>query len=159
MSAEAFWAFSLDFYSRPNVAASCLALQDDCGADVDVLLFALWCASRGHRLSTFELAGVDAAIDPWRKAVVQPIRLARRALKPAPPGSFDPAATAALREQLLSAELAAERLQQNAMEMLVPPSGTIDPGDAARDNLACFAREIDIPSSIPLLAALLEAFG
>ena len=70
MDAEAFWAFSLDFYARADVAPACIALQDKCGADVDVVLFTLWCASRGRRLQLSELAVIDAAIAWWRSEVV-----------------------------------------------------------------------------------------
>ncbi len=159
MTTMTFWVFSLDFYGRDGVAAACIALQDDHGADVDVVLFALWCASRGRRLDAPGLAAVDAAVAPWRQAVVQPVRQARRALKPAPSHPFDPVAAAALRERLLSAEIEAERLQQGALEALAPAPGTDDPGRAARDNLACYAGHAGIPRDAAPFAPLLRAFA
>ena len=159
MTGEPFWEFSLGFYARPGVSAACLALQDGFGADVDVVLFALWRAHLGHGLSAAELAAVDGAIAVWRESVVQPIRAARRACHPAPPGSFDAAATQALRKQLLSAELAAERLQHGAMQALAPAPGTMDASVAAPGNLACFARHAGIPPDAAPFAALLAAFA
>ena len=50
MDAEAFWAFSLQFYGREHVPSMCVAMQDGHGADVEMVLFALWCATRGRRL-------------------------------------------------------------------------------------------------------------
>ena len=159
MDAEAFWAFSLEFYAREGVAPACIALQDTYAADVEVVLFTLWCASRGRRLAIIELGAIDAAITSWRSAVVQPIRRARRALKPPPSWPFHPEAAAALRERLLSAELEAERLQQAAMEALAPAPGSADPGQAASDNLSCFARHAGIPPDAAPFASLLQAFS
>lgn len=159
MTAGAFWAFSLEFYGRLGVEPACIALQDAHGADVDVVLFVLWCASRGRRLDASELGAIDAAVASWRSAVVQPVRKARRALKPAPSPPFCPDTVAALRERLLAAELEAERLQQGAMEALAPPPGNADPGQAAADNLASFARHGGIPPDAAPFASLLQAFA
>ena len=43
------WAFSLRHYARPGVKASCLALQDAHGLDVNVALACLWHEHRGGR--------------------------------------------------------------------------------------------------------------
>jgi len=80
-------------------------------------------------------------------------------LKPAPSAPFRPEAAAALRERLLSAELEAERMQQGAMEALAPAPGTADPGQAASDNLACYAQHAGIPPDAAPFASLLQAFA
>ena len=159
MTTGALWAFSLDFYARPGVSAACIALQDDSGADADVVLFALWCARRGCTLDNAGLDTVDAAVAPWRAAVVQPARAARRALKPPPSGLFDPAAVEALRQRLLAAEVEAERLQQGVMEAMAPPPGADDPAGAARHNLSAVARLFAISPADPALPVLLDAFA
>ena len=156
--AEAFWAFSLRFYERPGVQSACLALQDGHGADVGMVLFALWCAERGCRVEAHELAAVDAAIGLWREQVVQPIRQARRAMQP-PPALFDPDEAAALRRQLLTQELEAERLQQSVMEAQAPPPGLAPRLDAARHNLALVAGSAGIPPDAPPFGLLLQAFA
>ena len=155
--AEEFWAFSLAFYERAGVSAACIALQDLYGTDVDVVLYALWCAGRGHLLSEAELGAADAAVAGWRKSVVQPIRRARRALKPPPPG-FPAEAAAGLRRDLLAAELAAERMQQGVMEARAAPTGSADPAEAARHNLAVVARAGGIPEEAAPIGALLAAW-
>jgi uncharacterized protein (TIGR02444 family) len=38
---DPFWRFSLDLYGRPGVAPACLALQDEAGADVNLVLYLL----------------------------------------------------------------------------------------------------------------------
>ena len=157
--ANVLWAFSLAFYRRPGVSDACIALQDAHGADVDVLLFSLWCARRGHRLGEAELAAVDASVAPWRAEVVQPLRAARRALKPPPGPPFDAPAATALRAQTLTLELEAERLQHAAMAAQAPPPGDAPPQDAARHNLAAVARLAGIPADAAPLRTLLQAFG
>ncbi|MGZ3308467.1 MAG: DUF2390 domain-containing protein, partial [Xanthobacteraceae bacterium] len=37
-----FWRFSLRFYRQPKVADTCIALQEERGVDVNLLLFLLW---------------------------------------------------------------------------------------------------------------------
>jgi uncharacterized protein (TIGR02444 family) len=46
-----FWRFSLNFYRQAGVAEACIALQDDFGVDVNLMLFLLWLAANGRQLS------------------------------------------------------------------------------------------------------------
>ncbi|MDX1735201.1 MAG: TIGR02444 family protein [Halioglobus sp.] len=124
-----FWDYSLSVYARPGVAAACLALQDDCGLDVNTLLYAAWLASMGLDLSREHLQQVEAAVDDWRARVVRPLRELRVSLR-----DFEPAV--ALREELTALELQAERGQQDLMYALYT---AYDPGtrpDALQHNLA-----------------------
>ena len=77
-----FWRFSLRFYGRPGVADACLSLQDQAGADVNLLLFLLFLAERKRQLDAAEIARFDAAVSQWRDSVVKPLRALRRGLKP-----------------------------------------------------------------------------
>ena len=108
------WDFSLATYARPGVAEACLALQDRFGQDVNLLLWALWLGTRGHRLRPDELASAEAAAGPWHAEVVVPLRIVRRRLKtgplPAPGGAAE-----ALRDRLKGLELEAERLEQEVL--------------------------------------------
>jgi uncharacterized protein (TIGR02444 family) len=113
-----FWTFSLAVYADPAVQQECLALQDDHGVDVNLLLF---CAFVGavHGIILSERATRDAAdvVGIWQKDVVATLRLARRALKPfaAKTGSHDTPA-ADLRARVKNAELDAERIEQAMLE-------------------------------------------
>src|SRR6202051_1954340 len=80
-----FWRFSLGFYRQPGVADACIALQDDCGVDVNVLLFFLWLATTRRRIGTDEAEAVCAKAGPWRDDVVVPLRQLRRRLKEGAP--------------------------------------------------------------------------
>ena len=43
----AFWDYSLKTYNRPHVGKACLRLQEEAGADVNLVLLCLWLAARG----------------------------------------------------------------------------------------------------------------
>lgn len=136
------WTFALDVYRRPGVDAACLDLQDRRGADVVLLIVALWAgAVCAHALTRDEAARLEAAARPWREDVVRPLRAVRRRLKegPAPAPS---AASEALRGRVKEAELAAERLQLEhlaALTGLAPAPGRS--AEAAARNLRLLLRE------------------
>ena len=70
-----FWRFSLGFYRQPGVADACIALQDECGVDVNVLLFFLWLAAAqkaDHGADQARAVWEQAAL--WRDDVVAPLR-------------------------------------------------------------------------------------
>jgi uncharacterized protein (TIGR02444 family) len=157
--AEALWAFALDVYARPGVSAACIALQDESGADVDIVLYALWCASRGSVLDGAALEAADAVAAPWREATIRPVREVRRALKPPPGPPFDAARAESLRKALLEVELGLERMELGALEAGAPPPAKADPREAARHNLAQYARMLGVPGDAAPWRTLLEAFG
>ena len=102
-----FWVFSTGFYGREGVAAECLCLQDECGVDVNLLLYCLWCASLGRALDRERLAALDSQVAGWRQQVVLPLRGLRRSL-------VDSGAEE-VREAIKTAELLAEQRQQRMM--------------------------------------------
>lgn len=80
--AEAFWAFSLDLYAHPAIAAACLRLQDELGLDVNLVLLCCWLARSGRGpLSENDLAAAEARVASWRREILEPLRAARRAVK------------------------------------------------------------------------------
>src|SRR6516165_5812004 len=84
-SGSPFWRFSLRFYRQSGVADACIALQDDCGVDVNILLFLLWLATDQRRVGIAEVEAVCAKAGPWRDDVVAPLRSLRRRLKEGAP--------------------------------------------------------------------------
>lgn len=118
-SGDRFWAFSLDLYGRPDVSAACLRLQDRLAADINLLLFCCWAGRLERRLSADEMRQAVEAIRPWRAAIVEPIRGARRRLKQGFAGIAVPPAEA-LRRRLLEVEIEAERIAQIRLAELLP---------------------------------------
>ena len=64
-----FWRFSLRFYRLPGVADACIALQDGCGVDVNILLFLLWLATTKRRVPPGVAQAVCAQAAAWRDDV------------------------------------------------------------------------------------------
>tara|TARA_R110000823_G_scaffold119998_7_gene244329 strand:- start:5273 stop:5809 length:537 start_codon:yes stop_codon:yes gene_type:complete len=115
-----FWDYSLAVY-RGGVVTLCLRLQDDCGVDVNLLLYAAWLWLQGRPLTAEHLAEQDVAVSDWRVRVVQPLRILRRDLR-----EFSPAA--ALRERLAELELLAERAEQDILFAGSTAAGAPPPG-------------------------------
>ena len=100
MRAADLWRYAVTLYGRPGVAAACLALQDRHGADVPLLLAALWHAARGR--GPPDLERWREISNSWGAAAVLPLRKLRRDLKGRPGWE-------AVRGRVKHLELAAER--------------------------------------------------
>jgi len=135
-----FWRFSLRFYRRPAVADACIALQDGCGVDVNILLFMLWLATARRRVPLATAQDVCARAAAWHDDVVVPLRTLRRRLKDG--STLVERGTAELfRTRIKAAELESERLQQEAMFALTAGLVTEDAATveaAARANIAAY---------------------
>ena len=115
---DSLWHWCLQVYAREGVPALCLQAQDQHGADVCLLLCALWLEQRGIACTAPRAAQLQALADDWRQRVVLPLRQLRRAWKPA---AQQDAALASLRQQLQTLEINAEhelldRLQAQAAQ-------------------------------------------
>ena len=75
---NSFWEYSLAHYARPEVAACCLAYQDQQGANVNVLLFCCWLGCCGIQLEYKELVEAQEQIEDWVVNTVEPLRVVRR---------------------------------------------------------------------------------
>ena len=150
-----FWDFSLQVYAMPDVAATCVALQDGHGADVNLLLFALWAAYRRRCVGAAEAAELEQIASPWRDGVIGPLRAARRTLK-----NFTMTGAAELRETVKGAELEAERLQQERLVAgVVPRAVDRMRADLARENLEVCVAGLSPPADPAQLRVLLAAFA
>jgi uncharacterized protein (TIGR02444 family) len=158
---NAFWQFSIRFYRNPEVAAACIALQDDAGVDVNVLLFLLWNATLKRTLSADAVAELDRRIGAWREAAVVPLRAVRRALK-VPPPVIEAGTAEAFRNRVKAVELEAERVQQQTMYGLgaTLPFGSADsPARAAQQNVAAYQAISAHPFPQPAIATILTALA
>ena len=155
---DPFWTFSLAFYRRPGVEAACLALQDEAGADVNLVLYLLWCAATGRSPATAAtIAEADRRIEPWRRAVVIPLRTMRRAMKA---DLLPGLATEDHRTRVKALELDAERLAQAALfAMAGPPGPSCDPALAAEQALSLYAAHLGRPLPERAVRALLAALA
>jgi uncharacterized protein (TIGR02444 family) len=161
-SGSPFWRFSLQFYRLPGVAEACIELQEQGGADVNLLLFLLWHGAQQRALSTAQVDELEQKIAGWRDLTVIPLRAVRRALK-SPPGLVEAGAAEAFRTRIKAVELEAERLQQEAMYGLVRVSllGETAPSvaHAARSNVDAYAKICRAAFAAPAVDTLLEALA
>ena len=144
-----FWRFSLHFYRQAGVSDACIALQDDCGVDVNLLLFLFWLAAGQRQLSAVDVKGLDEAVSGWRELTIIPIRDARRKLK-GTATLVEPQRQEAFRTKIKAIELEAERLQQEALYGLTrsgPLGREAAPREAARANVAAY--ECALGASFP----------
>lgn len=134
------WAWSLVVYARPGFAPAAIALQDEAGVDVNLLLHALWAGlAQQVRLSPAVLLAARETTAPWQAGVVAPLRSVRRYLKGA--AHPDPALAGALRRQVMADELEAERGEQALLAALTlpAPDGSLPLVAAAANLAACAA--------------------
>jgi uncharacterized protein (TIGR02444 family) len=157
-----FWRFSLRFYRQPGVADACIALQDGCGADVNIMLFFLWLAAARRCVSSAAASAVCARVAPWRDDVVVPLRTLRRRLKD---GSslVERGAAELFRTRIKAIELESERLQQESMfalaaGLVTENASTVEA--AARANVAAYEQALArtfAPDAVNVLLAALPA--
>jgi uncharacterized protein (TIGR02444 family) len=155
-----FWRFSLQFYRQSGVSDACIALQDDCGVDVNLLLFLFWLAADGQQLSADEVKKLDDKVRDWRNLTIIPIRDARRKLKGAPT-LVEPGKQEAFRTKVKAIELDAERLQQEALYAFTqsgPLGKEASPSAAARGNVAAYERVMGVSFPKNAVEVLIGAF-
>jgi uncharacterized protein (TIGR02444 family) len=75
-----FRKFCFTLYGVQDVEEACLMLQDDFGCDVIVLLFCAWGGVSGIQFHTETPRQADHILQPWREAVIEPLREIRRHL-------------------------------------------------------------------------------
>ena len=118
-----YWDWAVAVHGREGVDQALMQLQDAHGQCMAYLLWAAWAAGEGRPLEPVILAQAAALARHWEAGATGPLRAARRGLKAqAPP--IDDEARQALREQVRTAEFAAERLLMETLEALAPePEG------------------------------------
>jgi uncharacterized protein (TIGR02444 family) len=113
--ANPFWRWSLRVYRAPGVQEACLALQDRCGADVNLLLFCGWVGLAGRALDQRLLRQATACVGRWQAEVVAPLRAVRRALKHCASTGSAAAPALMLRRRIAALELQAESVEQTLL--------------------------------------------
>ena len=155
-----FWRFSLHFYRQAGVSDACIALQDDCGVDVNLLLFLFWLAVGKRQLSSADVKPLDETVRGWRDLTIVPIRNTRRKLKGAAT-IVESQRQEAFRTKIKAIELEAERLQQEALYGLTrsgPLGSEAAPRQAARTNIAAYERALGVSFPRQAVEILVGAF-
>jgi uncharacterized protein (TIGR02444 family) len=138
-----FWRFAKAIYAGDGVAQACLTVQDAQGADVTLLLFAFFCGADGRgRLDAAHLKRAIEVVQPWRDAVVAPLRQIRQAMREPIGGILDEG----LRRRIKQIELAAERRQMDVLSGLLP---------SARQGVSLSAKVSDAAENVSAYLSLL----
>ena len=137
---HALWDYVCEVYSKPDVEAACLQLQDDFGINIPLLLFCCW-LSQQYCIDKQEIA--DALLTlckSWTDNCIRPLRETRQRMKTA-------ASLSALsqwqdmREDIKSLELMAERqLLEMLEEHAVDKQQYIIHNDSTTDEQAVIDR-------------------
>ena len=135
------WRFSLQFYAIKDIPNACLILQDDCGADVNIVLFILWSALNRRAFSSEDITKIENIVVDWREKIVVKLRSIRRDLRM---GEGKPD-VAALRQQVKHAELESERVEQLMLFECAAGLGMkADPELAAESSLRHYAASLGV---------------
>jgi uncharacterized protein (TIGR02444 family) len=154
-----FWTFSLGYYRGAGVSEACQELQDNCGVDVNVVLFLLWLASQKRRLGADLVKRLADEVRPWQTEVIVPIRALRRRLKTGAP-LLDRGPAELFRTKIKAIELESERLQQEAMyalaaELAAEPAPST--AAAARASIAAYQDVLGRPLTAAAVDTLIGA--
>ena len=157
--ANPFWTFSLGYYRGAGVSEACLELQDNCGIDVNVVLFLLWQATQKRRFAAIQVKALADKVRPWQIDVIGPIRALRRKLKTDAP-LLDRGSAELFRTKIKAIELESERLQQEAMAALaagLKADAAASPEAAARASIAAYQGVIGRPFTATAVDTLIAA--
>ena len=115
VNSEALWQFSLALY--PKVKTSCLKLQDELGANINLLLLLCYLEQQQLSINSTQINQLSAALQPFSQQFTQAVRTLRRQ-------SQSPLLSHTqqqhLKQALLSAELTLEQLEQQLLVQHCP---------------------------------------
>lgn len=114
--ADEFWAFSLVFYGKKGVKEICLYWQDNFSANVNLMLFMLWCDHLKIKVSTDDVKHLNQSLLYWNKEYTGKLRDLRRAVtaEKIPASTLDK-----VKKSLLTAELELEKVEQSILIALI----------------------------------------
>ncbi|MFC7048881.1 TIGR02444 family protein [Emcibacter nanhaiensis] len=141
MKENDFWEYSLEVYGNARAAEACLALQNNCQANANLLLFFTWIARRHGRLIDLAACALcDRCISGIDTTIVSSLRSARQAIDKM---TTDPALQE-IRKKILDLELEAENLVQSRLFELTPtlidqcPGSNLTVEEKMRHNLETY---------------------
>lgn len=133
MQDNPFWQYSLSCYQQAEVEPLLLRLQEEVGADVNLLLCCAWLGQQQQSISADQLGHLQTCTARWRAECILPLRAVRQHLKDQPDWVD-------FREQVKALELTAESHQQaviyqQSQVMLTLETDNRDPAAVMLANL------------------------
>lgn len=105
---ENFVEFALRVYAQPEFEETCLKLQNEYHANVNIILWCCWLQTEGIRLSQSWLDEVLITIDTLSQLTVSRLREVRKVIKDS--SGFTRVQAKLINKHILSAEIAAEKI-------------------------------------------------
>lgn len=127
-SENLFWQFSLNCYSKEGVQETLLALQDQHGCHINVLLWGLWLGEERQQVSREALDSALNIVDHHQNTYLRPLRQLRKQLK------FHP--DKKQYDDIKSLELSLERWEQDQLFSLSVQTASAE--QAARYNIELY---------------------
>jgi uncharacterized protein (TIGR02444 family) len=146
---ESLWEFALAYYAQPQIADTCVQLQDHYGVNVCLLIALRWADERGMELAPDAIFELEAACQPWLQSVVAPLRQVRRELKSPFAEKALLSAQGEVRQLIKEAELLSEKalLEMLSERMLVLPQAK----SASPASLTCYLEYLAVPLELQRL--------
>ena len=129
------WTYSLAVYNRPGVQPLLLQLQDDFGADINLLLGCCWLAADAKALTADDLSALIRASEQWRAQCIIPLRAVRRFLKSRPQ-------VESLYQRAKTLEVDAEQWQQDQRSAGNLPASELCTDELALHNLRQYCERL-----------------
>ena len=141
------WIFSTQTYALPDVESTCLQLQDQHDADINIIMYCLWIAEKKHTLDQADIQVLIKTTEPWQKSILKPLRDARKMMKQhifAMPSDMLEQTVKNLGEM----ELNAEHMSQLALEKAIDFTArdthdSANPIDCASNNLVNYLQQLN----------------
>jgi uncharacterized protein (TIGR02444 family) len=157
---ERLWRFATAVYAKPAVAKACIAAQEECAVDVNLMLYVSWCAREARQLNAEHILLAQERCRLWREQVILPLRQQRVAWHGQEAYAGEYAAIKTL-------ELQAERAQLDSLATLFEEGSSakakvlVDTNEAAllNEHLQILAAHYGLDEEVfgPFLQALSKA--
>ncbi len=112
LNSNDFWQFACQLYSKDGMQARLLDYQNQQGKNVNLCLLLYYLDSLNLTISQAQLSKLEQCISAFDQQVLKPLRTSRAYLKA---NHTEIADYAAIRKELLSAELKLEKQQQQML--------------------------------------------
>lgn len=75
-----FWSYSSQIWAMPDVETTCLELQNDFDADVNLLIFCIWLGDTRRCMNEDDLQMLLDTVKPWQ-TMIKPLRDSRKMMQ------------------------------------------------------------------------------
>lgn len=144
---SSLWGFALTFYAKPQIAETCIDLQDNYGCNVCLLISLRWLDEREEYLSAAELINLELHVHAWTQQVIEPLRALRRLLKQPLADYAQDDAQVQIRILIKDAELLAEKKLLAEIELwLEKLSSAVESN--GNSNIANYLEKLSAPKKV-----------